>query len=112
MGLAPTVKTTLYLLSDRRRMRFLPDVVEAFRTLSEGVENQVRAEVTTAVAMPETFYSEIQRELERGTGRKVLLTRKQDPSIIGGVITRMGDRVLDGSLKTRLGELQDQLLER
>jgi F-type H+-transporting ATPase subunit delta len=112
MGLAPTVKTTLFLLSDRRRMRFLPDVVDAFRTLSEGVENQVRAEVTTAIPMPETFFSEIQRELERGTGRKVLLTRKQDPSIIGGIITRLGDRVLDGSLKTRLEELQDTLLER
>ncbi len=112
MGLAPNVKTALFLMSDRRRMRFLPDVIEAFRSLSEGIEKQLRAEVTTAVTMPETFYSQVQQELERGTGHKVLLTRKQDPSIIGGVITRMGDRVLDGSLRTRLAELQDQLLER
>ncbi len=112
MGLAPTVKTTLFLLSDRRRMRFLPDVVEAFRNLSEDIEKQVRAEVTTATAMPESFFTQIQQELERGTGKKVLLTRKQDPAIIGGVITRMGDRVLDGSLRTRLAELQDTLLER
>jgi len=112
MSLDPTVKKTLFLLSDRGRMRFVPDVIEAFRVLLEGIEKRLRAEVTTAVAMPDSFYSQIERELERASGQKVLLTRKQDPSIIGGVITRLGDRVLDGSLKTRLGELQDQLLDR
>jgi F-type H+-transporting ATPase subunit delta len=93
-------------------MRFLPDVAESFQRLSEAAANQIRVEVTTATSMPETYYTQIQLELERTTGQKVLLTRNEDPSIIGGVITRMGDRLLDGSLKTRLSELEDQLLER
>ncbi|RLB46227.1 MAG: ATP synthase F1 subunit delta [Deltaproteobacteria bacterium] len=112
MGLAPFVKTLLFLLSDRRRMRYLPDVIDAYRLLSESIDKQLRAEITTAVPMPETYYAQVQKELERGTGQKILLTRKEDPSIIGGVITRLGDRVLDGSLKTRLMELQDQLHDR
>jgi F-type H+-transporting ATPase subunit delta len=112
LDVSPLVKSTLLLLSNRLRMRFLPDVAESFQRLSEAAANQIRVEVTTATSMPETYYTQIQLELERTTGQKVLLTRNEDPSIIGGVITRMGDRLLDGSLKTRLSELEDQLLER
>ena len=62
--------------------------------------------------MTETYYVEVQKTLESGLGQQVDLKRTEDPSIIGGVITRLGDRVLDGSIKTRLDELEDQLLNR
>ncbi len=112
MSLPVSVKHTCFLLSDRRRMRFLPDVVAAFRALSEGEAGTARVEVVTATPMPDSYYAEIQRAIEAASGQKVLLEKKQDPAILGGVITRMAGRVLDGSLRTRLAELGDQLLDR
>ncbi|MFW6049592.1 MAG: F0F1 ATP synthase subunit delta [Myxococcota bacterium] len=110
MGLSPTVTNALRLLSDRRRLRHLPEVAEAFERLAEAKEGRIRAEVTTAAAMPEPYYAELQKALESVTGRKVALVRHEDPSLIGGVITKVGDRVFDGSLRARLNELEEQLL--
>lgn len=110
MGLAPVVGRTLKLLSDRRRMRALPDIASAFALLADDSAGVVRAEVATATALPEAYFEELTRVLEKATGRKITLVRKVDPTLIGGVVARVGDRVFDGSLKNRLHELKDSLL--
>ena len=110
MGLAPTVVRTLKLLSDRRRIRDLPEVIETFQQLAEEFAGQVRAEVTTAKDMPEAYFTELGAALERVTGRKVILDKKIDPALIGGVVARVGDKVFDGSLRHRLQEMKDSLL--
>lgn len=110
MGLAPTVHNALRLLSDRRRLRHLPEVVEAFQQLAEKRAGKVRAEVATASAMPESYFQELQKALESVTGKKVALVKKEDPTLIGGVVTRVGDKVFDGSLRARLNELEEELL--
>lgn len=109
-GLSPLVRNTLLLLSDRRRTRFLGDIIDAYQELAEERAGRVRAEVTTATSMPESYYAELQKQLEAVTGRKVVLVKKQDPTLIAGVVTRVGDKVFDGSLKNRLAELREQLL--
>lgn len=109
-NVSATLKNTLMLLSDRRRLRHLPEIAEAFAILSEERAGRVRAEVVTAGALPEAYFAELQRALESVTGKKVTVTRKQDPSLIAGVVARVGDRVFDGSLRTRLSELQEELL--
>jgi F-type H+-transporting ATPase subunit delta len=53
--------------------------------------------------------AEIKAALEKSTGKKVVLTLQQDPSLIGGVVTKIGDRVFDGSVKTQLNRIQDIL---
>ncbi|MEM9189873.1 MAG: ATP synthase F1 subunit delta [Myxococcota bacterium] len=110
LALGPTVTNTLKLLSDRRRMRHLPEVIEAFITLAEANAGRVRAEVTTAQPMPESYFGQLQQALEKVTGQKVVLVKKQDPTLIGGVVTKVGDKVFDGSIRTRLSELRDELL--
>ena len=82
----------------------------AFNVLAQSTTGQVEAEVTTAAPMPEKYYLELQKVLEKVTGKKVVVVRKQDPSIIAGVITRVGDKVFDGSVRNRLTELKEQLL--
>lgn len=110
MGVSVAVKNTLCILSDRRRMRHLPGIASAFTSLAEARTGSVKAEVITATELPEGYYFELQRTLEAVTGRRVRLVRSQDPSLIAGVVTRVGDRVIDGSVKNRLAELEDELL--
>jgi F-type H+-transporting ATPase subunit delta len=112
MGMSVLLKNTLMLFSDRRRMRHVPDLAEAFQTLAEAKSGKVRAEVVSARGLSETYYTQLREALESVTGRKVVLVKRQDPSLIGGVVTRVGDQVFDGSIKTRLDELKDELLNR
>jgi F-type H+-transporting ATPase subunit delta len=70
----------------------------------------LRAEVLTAMPLPEEYFSKLQRELERVTGRRIALDRKLDPSLICGVVVRVGDTVFDGSLVSRLRQIKDSML--
>jgi len=110
MGVLPVVRNTLRLLSDRHRIRHLPEVVEAFEELAQEREGRVRAEVITARPMTESYREQLRSTLERVTGKKVVLVTREDPSIIGGVVTRVGDKVFDGSIKHQLAEIRDDLL--
>lgn len=112
LGLSPLLVNTLRLLSDRRRLRHLPELAEAFVALAEERGGVVVAEVTTAQPMPDSYFSELAKALEKALGQKVTVTKKQDPALIGGVVTRVGDRIFDGSLRTRLQELKEQMLAR
>lgn len=112
LGVMPMLKNTLAMLSDRRRMRHLADIAEAYTNLAEAESGRVRAEVVSATALPEAYFAELQKTLEQVTGRKVQIVKRVDPTLIAGVVTRVGDRVFDGSLKNRLVELEDELLDR
>ena len=109
MGLSPVLRDTLLLLSDRRRLKHLPEVADAFTELSEARAGRVRAEVTTAGPMPAAYFTELSKTLERVTGKKVVLVKHEDPSLIAGVVTRVGDRVYDGSVKNQLQKLSAEL---
>lgn len=108
-GMDPLVRDTLLLVSDRGRMRQLPDIAEAFKALAEARAGGVRAEIVSATELPEAFFSELQKTLERVTGKHVSVAKRVDPSLLGGVVTKVGDRVFDGSLKNRLKELTHEL---
>lgn len=101
---------TLCLLSDRRRMALVPALRDAFFALSEQKQDRVQAEVTTAARLSEAYFEQLQQTLEEVTGKKVTLTRHLDPGLLGGVVTKVGDKVFDGSLRTRLDELEEELL--
>jgi F-type H+-transporting ATPase subunit delta len=108
-GMHPLVRDTLLLVSDRGRLQYLPEIVDAFEWLAEKRAGPVRAEVVTATQLPKEYFDGLQRTLEQATGKQVVLTTRIDPSIIGGVVTRVGDQVYDGSVQYRLNELRDEL---
>jgi F-type H+-transporting ATPase subunit delta len=103
-------KHTLLLLGDRRRLHALPAIATLLREMSDAKQGVLRAEVTTAVRLSDSYYQKLQLELEKLTGQRVAIDRHEDPSILAGVIARIGDRVYDGSLKTRLTELGNSLV--
>jgi len=109
-GMHEQVQHLLLLLSDRQRMRHLPEVADAYDAMSEARSGRVRAEITSATELPAAYYSELENVLRGVTGKQVVLVHKVDPSLIGGVVTRIGDQVFDGSVKSRLSELKDELL--
>ena len=108
-GMDELVRNTLLLMSDRGRLSQVSDVAEAFATLAEARSGRVRAEVITASELPDAYFRELQKTLERVTGKQVSVTKRVDPSLLGGVVTRIGDQVIDGSLKNRLDELKHEL---
>jgi len=111
-GASKLVSNTLGLLEERQRLRLLPDLSEAYTRLAEAQSGRVRAEVTTATEMPADYYQSLTNALEKVTGKKVVLEKKQDESLIAGLVTRVGDTVFDGSLKNRLREMKEELLAR
>jgi len=105
-----TSSKALRVITQRRRLRALPDVARHLRRICDEDANVVRAQVESAAALSDAYLTKLKTELERATGKKVTLTHKVDPALIGGVITRIGDRVLDGSLRYRLAALREAAL--
>jgi F-type H+-transporting ATPase subunit delta len=110
LGLSPTAHHALRLLGDRRRLRALPAIAQLLRELNDAKRGVVRAEVITAVRLSDGYYQRLQTELEKMTGKKVVLDTREDATILAGVITRIGDMVVDGSLRSRLQEMKTALL--
>jgi F-type H+-transporting ATPase subunit delta len=99
----------LALLVDRRRETYFNDIVEEFVALANASRGITEAKVTTAVELNDTEKGELSSIMARLTGKKVQTSYAVDPSIIGGVIVRMGDKIIDGSVKTRLSTMKDRL---
>jgi F-type H+-transporting ATPase subunit delta len=110
LGAGQSTQRALRVITQRRRLRALPDVARHLRRICDEDANVVRAEVQSAAALSDGYLAKLKAELERATGKKVTLTHKVDPKLIGGVITRIGDRVLDGSLRYRLAALREAAL--
>jgi F-type H+-transporting ATPase subunit delta len=108
-GVLPLVKNSVLYLADRNRLNALPQIAEAFHALAERQAGTVRAEVTSAAPLADAYYSQLQRALEQATGKKVAIEKKTDPALIAGVVTRVGDQVFDGSIRTRLADLKESL---
>jgi F-type H+-transporting ATPase subunit delta len=111
MSMSPLLKNTLKLLAEKNRLRAIPDIARAYRELAEDRGGALRAEVTTAKPLSDAYYAEIEKVLSAATGRRVRVEKRVDPTLIAGVVTRIGDQVFDGSLKNRLEELGSSLIE-
>ncbi len=99
----------LALLVDRRRESFFGDIVEEFVRLANVDRNIVTAQVATAVELNNDEKRDLNKILARLTGKKVQTSYTVDPSLIGGVVVRMGDKIIDGSIRTRLVDLKERL---
>lgn len=98
------------LMARRRRLDAIRDVSAEIRRLADEKAGVVRATVTSPKLLSEAHYARISGELEKRLGRKVLIERKEDPSLIAGVVTRIGDNTIDGSVRGRLNALARELL--
>lgn len=106
----PTSLNLALLLIQRDLVEIMPNLAFEFEQLVLDYHNEVIAEVKTATPMDKRQQAVVQQALERRTGKKVILQTQVDPTILGGVIARVGDQIIDGSIRQRLNALQQQLL--
>ena len=106
---SPVLAKLLLLLADRDRLSLLGELADAYRERLMEHQHVVRAEVTSAEPLPAERLAEVQRRLAHATGRQVLMTTRIDPALIGGVVTRVGSVVYDGSIATQLARIRERL---
>ena len=109
LSLSSPLAKLLMLLADRDRLIVVPELVAVYRDRLMDFRHVVRADVTTAEPLAEAKVSLLKERLAKLTGRTVTMTTKVDPSIIGGVVARVGSTVYDGSVATQLDRIKNRL---
>lgn len=111
LGLTPHALNTVKLLAQRNRLQALPEIAARLTQLADERAGVVRARVTSAAPLAEAYVARLAVELEKVAGKKVVIERSVDPALLGGLVARVGDHVIDGSLSSRLERLERQLSE-
>ena len=96
---------------DKRRQRLLGDIAHEFQALVDQQTGRVRVRVAISHEPDEKLQKEITRALTARLGRDVIPTFTVDPSLLGGMVVRYGDEILDGSIKSRAAQLRRRLVE-
>ena len=107
----PLVVELLYLLLEKKRLALFEEIFEVFHLLLDEHRGIVTAEVTTATPLSESTVARLVARLEQDTGKSVVLEKHVRPSILGGIMVRFGDRIMDRSIRRALDEIRERLLE-
>lgn len=108
--LAANVYNFFMLLIDKRRESLLGGIVSEYELLANEAMNIVSAQVTVALPMTADQEKALIKKLEKLTGKTVIIKTKVDKNIMGGVVVRIGDKLIDGSIVRQLDSLKEQLL--
>jgi F-type H+-transporting ATPase subunit delta len=110
LGVTAPVAKLLALIAERHRLDLLPDVASVYRDRLLAHQNIVEATVTTALPLSPDATSAVQAGLAEATGKHVEMKVSVDPSLLGGVVARVGSTVYDGSVRTQLEKMRDRLV--
>ncbi|MBA3014635.1 MAG: F0F1 ATP synthase subunit delta [Proteobacteria bacterium] len=108
-GATQIIKNFLDLVIQKKRAAFLPEIAEAFQALIDAQRNICQGTVVTAMPLSAELNEKIQATLEKITGKKVVISTKVDPAILGGIIAKVGDLVMDGSIRSQLQGLKESI---
>jgi F-type H+-transporting ATPase subunit delta len=109
MTMPPILAKLMTLLADRDRLVLLPDLLTSYRDRLMDYQKVVRADVTTAAPIDAARVDALRRGLAAVTGRTVTVSTKLDPSIIGGIVARVGSTVYDASVTRQLARMKERL---
>jgi F-type H+-transporting ATPase subunit delta len=108
---SPVLRSTIALLAERNETALLPAIARGYDARLRHHLGIVEAEVTTAVPLPKDRADRLLEEIAGATGRKVRLSLRIDPAILGGVVTKIGSTVYDGSVARQLERLQTRMAD-
>lgn len=110
-GLAPLVVNFLKVLARNRRLFAVGDMIRTFLTLAARQRGEVNAEVASAHPLTDEQLSTLKETLRASAGKDVNLITRVDPTLLGGLIVKMGSRMIDSSLRTKLTSLKTAMKE-
>jgi len=109
--LAQPLARLLVILAERGRLDLLPTLLEVYRERLLAHQNIVRASVTSVAPLSGDTIQALEQRLGAVTGKQIQLATDVDPSLIGGLVTKIGSTVYDGSVRTQLQKMKQQLIE-
>jgi F-type H+-transporting ATPase subunit delta len=109
LDIQPLARNLAKVLVQRNRAANARDVAQAFARMADDAEGIAHAQVTSAVDLTSDQLSVIEQKLSQSMGKRVRATATTDPSLLGGIVVRVGDRLVDGSVRSRLRELRREL---
>jgi F-type H+-transporting ATPase subunit delta len=109
LGLSKAMNSFLRLLFEKGRIGFIVAINDFYQKLADELNGVARATLVSAAELSGGAVEKIRAALSKRTGKDVILEVQQDPGLIGGIVTRIGDLVLDGSIKTQLLNMRESL---
>lgn len=110
-GSLPAAEKFIELLVEQRKIRLLPDIAAAYSKFEDDLAGRLRVTVESPVELDAKLLDEIKAKLGASTGKNVILTFQRNPELLGGLVIRMDNTILDGSLKTQLALMKEKILE-
>lgn len=110
-GFHALTQSAIRVALERRRVEVLPHLATAFEALRQAARGELHGVVETARPLQQDQLQAVEESASRIFGKKVKLTVKDEPTLIGGLRIRIGNTLWDGSVKAQLAELQKQLME-
>lgn len=111
MKLSPTMANTLSLMASKRRLFVLPQLVKTLRDTIADDKGEITAEVTSAKALTKAQADKLAKSLKASTGKTVTLNQTVDDTLIGGLIVKVGSKMIDTSIRSKLNSLQNVMKE-
>ncbi len=111
MGLSVVLKNTLQLMATNRRLFVLPQLIHALTQMIAEHRGEMTADVTSAVALDDAQLERLKTTLAEKTGKKVKLNTRVDETLIGGMIVKLGSKMIDSSVRSKLASLQNVMKE-
>ena len=105
----PVTLNFLCLVSEKGRIRFLPEICAKFKELYEKHNNIIEVTAVTAMPLSERLRDKLVAKLEAVSGAKIVLVEKVDKSLMGGIVLRYSDAEIDGSVRTKLDDIKAQI---
>ena len=110
-GIGGLAGNFLRLIARNRRLFAVPDMIRTFRALSARARGEVLAEVTSAIALTPAQQQALKDTLRGSAGKEVQLNTRVDPAILGGLVVKIGSRMIDSSFRTKLNTLKARMKE-
>jgi F-type H+-transporting ATPase subunit delta len=109
LGVSKILKSFFLLLFDKGRIGFIGSINEFYQKLADELKGIARASLISATELPEDTVEKIRAALSKKTKKKIILDVAQNSELIGGIVTKIGDLVWDGSIKTQLANMRETL---
>ncbi|THD72101.1 F0F1 ATP synthase subunit delta [Thalassobius vesicularis] len=111
MGMMPVLKNGLSVMAQKRRLFVLPALLAALQALIAEEKGEVTAEVTSAKALTKTQSDKLAKTLSERVGKTVKINAAVDESLIGGLVVKVGSKMIDTSIRAKLNSLQNAMKE-